>query len=173
MRFQNVKFEVSGSFDDGATLIALATTGGCKTVAIDCVVEVDTSSSVQFAIGVFVSSSPSTFTADGLKISVQPSVTPTLSVGLWGSASDDIEVENANIFAAPGTSRFAVFASSTSLLNIRNSVIETTAGGTALEGSSAGNATPVRVLGSQIIGGRLGSNVIYRNCVDGSFNAIP
>ena len=173
MRFQNVKFEVSGSFNSGATLIALATTGGCKTIAIDCVAEVVTSSSVLLTVGVFVSGSLSTFTADGLTISVLPSVLPGNSIGLWCSNSDDVEVANANIFAAAGTGHFAVLAGDTSLLVLRNSVIETTPGGFAMHGNTGAPTTPVRVLGSQVIGSRAGDDVIYRNCVDGNFSAIP
>jgi len=82
-------------------------------------------------------------------------------------------VANANIFAATGTGHFAVLAGNTSLLIIRNSVLETTPGGFAMHGSIGASTTPVRVLGSQVIGSRAGDDVIYRNCVDGSFNAIP
>lgn len=174
MRFENVLFQVLNSFDSGATLTALSTAGGCKVVAIDCAIEITATSLNAIVTGVAMGLSPSTFTADGLSVSVRPSLTPSNSFGIFISGSGDVDLNNCTFFNTPGTSLSAtVFASDSSFVRIRNSVIETTPGNIAIDGSTGDSATPVRVLSSQIIGTRSGSNVIYRNSVDDNFNAIP
>ena len=169
MRFRNVIFHVANSFSSSATLTALSTAGGTNLVLTDCQIDIDASSNGGVATGLAVSAAPSGVTADGLTINVAPGVTPLLSVGIWAIDSGDIDITNAKIRVTPGSSgTAAVFGDTSSLIRIRNSVIEATNGNFALEGSG----TPIHVLASQIIGA-LGSGLTLRNCVDGNFNSIP
>lgn len=168
MRFENVIFHVANSFSSGETLIALSTLGGTDIMLTDCQVDITASSTNGILMGILVSTSPSNFTADGLKINIDPGALPLISVGIWAVECDDVDITNASIRVTPGSSgTVAVFGDSTSLIRIRNSVIEATDGNYALDGSS----TPIRVLASQIIGAR-GAGLTLRNCVDGNFNPI-
>lgn len=174
MRFEHVIFHVANPFASGATLIALSTLGGTDIVLTDCQVDITASSTDGTVVGILVDTSPSSLTADGLKINIDPAVTPSVSVGIWAIDSDDVDITNASIRVTPGSSgTAAVFGDSSSLIRIRNSVIEATGGNFALDGSMGGDVTPIRVLASQIIGARTGANLILRNCVDGNFAAIP
>ena len=169
MRFENVIFHVANSFSNGATLIALSTEGGTDIVLTDCQIDITASSTdAQEATGIRVGGSPSSLTADSLKINIDPGLMPLISVGIWAIESGDVDITNASIRVTPGSDgTAAVFGDSTSLIRIRNSVIEATGGNYALNGSS----TPIRVLASQIIGA-LGAGLTLRNCVDGNFNPI-
>ncbi|MDK1022093.1 MAG: hypothetical protein QGD90_10700, partial [Candidatus Hydrogenedentes bacterium] len=173
MRFENVIFHIVNSFASGAVLTALSTAGGTDIVLTDCQIDITASSIGGAVIGVAVGASPSNFTADGLKISIEPGATPFWSFGIWAEDSDDVDITNASIHVTPGSSRTAaVFGDTASLIQIRNSVIEATGGNFALDGSSGGFTTPIRVLASQIIGARTGDDLVLRNCVDGNFNPI-
>ena len=174
MRFEHVIFHVANPFSSNAMLIALSTLGGTDIVLTDCQIDITASSAGGAVTGVAVGVSPSSFTANGLTINIDPGVTPLVSVGIWAVDSDDVDITNASIRVTPGSSfTAAVFGDTTSLIRIRNSVIEATDENFALNGSSGGFTTPVRVLASQIIGARTGANLILRNCVDGNFTAIP
>ena len=169
MRFENVIFHVANTFASGATLTALSTAGGTDILLTDCQIDITASSAGGAVTGIAVGASPSSLTANGLTINIDPGAAPMFSIGIWAVDSDDVDITNATIRVTPGsTGTTAVFGSSTSLIRIRNSVIEATGGNYALDGSS----TPIRVLASQIIGA-LGAGLTLRNCVDGNFNAIP
>ena len=174
MRFENVIFHVANAFSDNATLTALSTAGGTDILLTDCQIDITASSAGGAVTGVAVGTSPSSFTANGLTINIDPGVMPLWSIGVWADESADVDITNATIRVTPGSGfTAAVLGETTSLIRIRNSVIEATGGNDALNGSSGGLTTPVLVLASQIIGGRTGDDLVLRNCVDGNFTAIP